>query len=78
MLVLRKTIARGVVLSDLKVPGHEKTNIPFTRWLDSDSKYNQGLHKLYDRGQRWNNHVYCVPEGSKVGSAINCLDEEDE
>ena len=65
-------IARGIALSELDIPGHENSNIKVRRWLDNNSLNNNGLDQLYNSGQRWNEHVYCVPSGSTVPTAIKC------
>lgn len=58
------TLARGVVHSPLKVPGHVESDRTFRRFLDGndDSNNFSGLATLFDEGLRWNNHVYCAPD----------------
>ena len=65
-------IARGIALSELDIPGHENSNIKVRRWLDGNSPHNNGFDQLYNSGQRWNEHVYCVPPDSTLPTAINC------
>ena len=65
-------IARGIALSELYIPGHENSNKKIRRWLDANSDDTQGLDQLYNSGQRWNDHVYCVPEDSTVPTTVNC------
>ena len=67
-------IARGVALSELNIPGHETSNIKIRRWLDNNAPNNNGLEQLYNSGQRWNEHVYCVPPDSNIPTTIQCGD----
>ncbi len=58
-------IARGVALSNLKIPGHEDATQNVKRFVvdnSETSKSNSEIAKLYDSGLKWNTHVYCVPE----------------
>ena len=66
------TIARGIALSELYIPGHENSPNKIRRWLDTNAPEAQGLDQLYNSGQRWNEHVYCVPSNSNVPSVVQC------
>ena len=58
-------IARGVALSNLKIPGHEDAVQNVKRFVidnSETSKTNAEIAKLYDAGLKWNTHLYCVPE----------------
>ena len=68
-------IARGIVLNDFNIPGHSNSNIKIRRWLDANSDDAQGMDELYNSGQRWNEHVYCVPQDSSVPGVIDCNEE---
>ena len=70
------TLARGVVLSNLRIPGHENAETRILQWLNVNGKISEGLDELYNHGQRWNNHVYCVPVDSSVDTVIDCNDNE--
>lgn len=68
-------IARGIVLSPLKIRGQENTDFVFRRFLDGNDESNDfsGLATLFDEGLKWNNHVYCVPaelESDEAGTII--------
>jgi hypothetical protein len=68
-------IARGVALSDLFVPGHENDqNKKVRRFIDGNNSANNfsGLADLYDAGLRWNDDVYCVPQGLELSSVQSC------
>lgn len=56
-------LARGIVLSNQKVPGHESEAEEYRirRFLEQNNDP-LGLASLYDEGLKWNEHVYCVPE----------------
>ncbi|MBT3586243.1 MAG: hypothetical protein HN509_15150 [Halobacteriovoraceae bacterium] len=56
-------IARGVSLSNLKVPAHEGSDKNTRRFIDGNNQATNGngLADLYDAGLRWNDDVYCVP-----------------
>lgn len=58
-------IAKGVSLSNLKIPGHEDASQNVKRFVDNDSatsKANSEIANLYNAGLKWNTHLYCVPE----------------
>ncbi len=58
-------VARGVAISNLKVPGHEDSNFNIRSFVvsnDGFSRRNKEVSSLYDAGLRWNNQVYCAPE----------------
>lgn len=59
-------LARGVALSNLKVPGHEAENDNYfiRRFIDGNNQSTnfEGKADLFDAGLRWNNQLYCVPE----------------
>lgn len=65
--------APGVVISTLRVPGHEsKAEEGVIRFLDGYDPSNNfsGIGDLYDEGLRWNHHYYCVPQ--EYEGAIPC------
>jgi len=51
----------GIALSNLRTRGHELDVSQKRRFIDGDDEANSfsGLNTLYDRGLRWNNHIYC-------------------
>ncbi len=55
------SVASGVVISSLKVAGHESKTYTISRYVTSASDQ-FGIPTLYDRGMRWNSHQYCVPQ----------------
>ncbi len=54
-------VVPGVSLSNLRTRGHELDVAQRRRFLDGDDESNSfsGLNVLYDRGLRWNTHIYC-------------------
>ncbi|MAF77714.1 MAG: hypothetical protein CME60_06080 [Halobacteriovoraceae bacterium] len=56
-------LVEGVSLSDLRTRGHEdnQNQQPKQRFLDGDDTANSfgNLNEIYDRGARWNSHLYC-------------------
>ncbi len=73
-------MARGIALSELRVPGHINSTKTTRRFIDGDTDYNNfnGLADLFNEGLRWNNHVYCIPSGEgglDLSSVVEC-DEE--
>ncbi len=65
------TLARGVALSNLKIPGKESSTKTFKRFIDETSQATNanGLADLYDSGLRWNDDIYCAPAGlAQTGS----------
>jgi hypothetical protein len=72
-------VAKGVSLSNLKVPGHEDSEKNVRRFLDGDTSANQinDRTKFYEAGLRWNNDIYCVPGDLETTSQdmaiIDCL-----
>ena len=58
------TIAYGIALSNLRVPGHERNSYTVRRYVDGYERDHNGeeLARLFRAGLRWNNHIYCVPE----------------
>jgi len=62
------TLARGVALSDLKVPGHEGDEYNIHRFIDKAGEVN-GFSELFDAGLHWNTNVYCFPRASGTGAA---------
>lgn len=63
-----RTLIRGVFYSPLKVRGHEDNDKNFLRFIDGDDEANNfsGLADLFEAGVRWNNQVYCAPQGIEV------------
>ena len=57
------TIAYGIALSSLRVPGHEDNPHQVRRYVDGYERDTRGesLARLFRAGLRWNNHIYCVP-----------------
>ncbi len=57
-------LAEGIALSDLRTRGFENDEgqQPKQRFLDGDDTANNfsGLSEVYDRGIRWNTHLYCA------------------
>ncbi len=57
-------ITEGIALSDLRTRGFENDQgqQPKQRFLDGDDTANNfsGLSEVYDRGIRWNTHLYCA------------------
>tara|TARA_B100000029_G_scaffold123594_1_gene117112 strand:- start:1348 stop:2241 length:894 start_codon:yes stop_codon:yes gene_type:complete len=72
-------VAKGIALSNLKVPGHEDSEKNVRRFLDGETRANQINDRtlFYEAGLRWNNNVYCVPGDlettSQDMSIIDCL-----
>jgi hypothetical protein len=60
-----RVMARGVGLSNIKVPGHEGSAESYRtrRFVDgvNSANNNGGLGNLYDAGMKWNDDLYCVP-----------------
>ena len=56
--------ARGVAVSNLKVKGFPTNEENIRRFISSDGPEDSinGLNQSFDAGQRWNTHLYCVPE----------------
>jgi hypothetical protein len=54
-------VVPGVALSNLRTRGHEADVSQRKRFIDGDDDSNNfsGLNTLYDRGLRWNTHIYC-------------------
>tara|TARA_R110002072_G_scaffold276051_1_gene437549 strand:- start:299073 stop:304058 length:4986 start_codon:yes stop_codon:yes gene_type:complete len=67
-------VRTGVSLSNLKVKGHETSNVFVKRFIDGDDQSNSqnGLNELYDAGLRWNTHIYCVPIDSQLDGIVEC------
>ena len=72
-------VAKGIALSNLKVPGHEDSEKNVRRFLDGDTRANQvnDRTKFFEAGLRWNNSIYCVPGDLQTTSQdmaiIDCL-----
>ncbi|GAB4410327.1 MAG: hypothetical protein OHK0056_13180 [Bacteriovoracaceae bacterium] len=68
------TLARGVSLSNLKVPGQTGSDKLIKRFIDGSDLSNNfsGLADLYDAGLRWNDNVYCVPAELELETVVNC------
>ncbi|MBK25563.1 MAG: hypothetical protein CME70_16320 [Halobacteriovorax sp.] len=64
-------LARGISLSNLKIPGKESNPKTFRRFIDENSQATNanGLADLYDAGLRWNDDVYCVPNALATSGA---------
>ncbi|MCO4755656.1 MAG: hypothetical protein KC478_14335, partial [Bacteriovoracaceae bacterium] len=67
--------AYGVALGNYYIPmegGGKIENAKTRRWLYHEDLDNAtgvgGAASLYDAGLKWNNHVYCVPEDSELGT----------
>lgn len=67
-------LARGVSLSNLKVPGHTGSEKLVKRFIDGSDLANNfsGLSDLYDAGLRWNENVYCVPAELEIETVVDC------
>ncbi|PIP93323.1 MAG: hypothetical protein COW00_09605 [Bdellovibrio sp. CG12_big_fil_rev_8_21_14_0_65_39_13] len=67
-------LARGIVLSNLKYPGHEASEKLIKRFVDGSDTANNfsGLSDLYDAGLKWNEDVYCVPEDLEIDTITDC------
>lgn len=57
-------LVEGVALSNLRTRGHEGSDKQKQRFLDGDDESNNknGISDLYDRGLRWNTHIYCFDQ----------------
>ncbi len=72
-------LARGVAISNLKVPGHEDSTINVRKFVVGDgigSNNNNWAASLYDAGLRWNNQIYCVPGNlvSNIATGLSVID----
>jgi hypothetical protein len=67
-------LAPGISYASLPVRGLENKpgSSPRRRFVDGDDiSNNQNKHaELYDKGLRWNNHYYCVPEPTDGQDAL--------
>lgn len=57
-------VVPGVSLSSLRVRGHETSNFQKQRFIDGNDESNDfsGFATIYDRGIRWNTHIYCTDD----------------
>lgn len=64
-------VAFGVLISNLKIPGQEKTDTKVMRFLEGNSAADDfsGLLSVYRLGLKLNNHAYCFPKESTGASA---------
>ncbi|MCP4913023.1 MAG: hypothetical protein GY909_07880 [Oligoflexia bacterium] len=67
-------VRTGISLSNLKVKGHETSDVFVKRFVDGDDQSNNqnGFSDLYDAGLRWNTHIYCVPVDSTLDGIVEC------
>jgi len=70
------SLVEGIVLSNLKTRGHETNNKQKQRFIDGSDEANNfsGLADLFDRGLKWNDHIYCAdPElENPLPGTIDC------
>jgi len=72
-------VAKGIALSNLKVPGHEDSEKNVRRFIDGDNLANQFNDRtnFFEAGLKWNNSIYCVPGDLQTSSqdmaVIDCL-----
>jgi len=63
-------VVEGISLSDLRTRGHEDNEGQQLkqRFLDGDDKANnwENLSEIYDRGARWNTHLYCGDQAAET------------
>ena len=64
-LCASRTLAYGIALADLRVPGHENNRYTVRRYVDGYERdtRGEGLARSFRAGLRWNTHVYCIPQG---------------
>lgn len=73
-------VVQGVALSNLRTRGFEDdaTQQPKQRFLDGNDKANNfsGLSDVYDRGIRWNTHLYCADSSASndLPNTFDCAD----
>ncbi|MBT3235600.1 MAG: hypothetical protein HN353_06600 [Bdellovibrionales bacterium] len=74
-------IAHGVLLSNLKIPGHENKSDNIRRFIDGNDAANNepgALADYFDMGLRYNNHLYCFPPDNETApdgvTLVDCGD----
>ncbi len=63
------SIAYGILISKLPIPGQETTGQKLFRFMEGNTKADDanGLLSIYNNGLKLNTHAYCYPQGSSAG-----------
>lgn len=73
------SMATGILISQLKIPGLEESDKKYYRYLEGNSKADNenGLLDLFSRGLKLNTHLYCIPkalaEDSNAANDLNII-----